>query len=91
MQVQKRKAVLFSIIINILILIPISHSYSSELVPWTTITDTAKMAQDADCGKLALVHLLPITIEALSESLTVIKKIFLKEILVPHDLMILGV
>lgn len=67
------------------------HKQLADYYGHSTITDAARMAQDADCEKLALVHLLPITIEALSESLTVIEKTFSKEILFPHDLMSLEI
>ncbi|MHA2400015.1 MAG: MBL fold metallo-hydrolase [Promethearchaeota archaeon] len=52
----------------------------------STPMDAAEMARDADCQKLALVHLMPVSKEALNESLTSIKQIFTKETVIPNDL-----
>lgn len=51
----------------------------------STPMDAAEMARDADCQRLALVHLMPVSKEALNESLTSIKQIFTKEIAIPND------
>ncbi|MHA1915186.1 MAG: MBL fold metallo-hydrolase [Promethearchaeota archaeon] len=52
-----------------------------------TPIDTAKMARDADCQKLALVHLMPFSEKGLKESLIAAKKVFTREIVIPHDLL----
>ncbi len=58
MRVQKSKTVFFSIILNMLVLIPIHYSYSSELVQWTSITDTATFEATKRFGDQSTVHFL---------------------------------
>jgi len=56
-----------------------------------TPSDAARMARDADCEKLVLVHISPFFAEEIGRSINNIKKIFNKEILTAEDLMTLDI
>jgi len=56
-----------------------------------TASDTAKMAGDADCEKLVLVHIDPRYKEEFHKNIDEMHKIFTKEILVAHDFMTLEI
>lgn len=56
-----------------------------------TPSDAAKMARDANCEKLILVHILPYFAKNITKSKENIKKIFDKEILIADDLLTLEI
>lgn len=57
----------------------------------STPSDAAKMARDAKCQKLVLVHLYPIFAKKVIKSKDNLKEIFNKEIIIPDDLMTLEI
>jgi ribonuclease Z len=53
----------------------------------TTPSDAAKMARDANCQKLVLIHLYPLFAKKVVKSKDNLKEIFNKEIIIPDDLL----
>ena len=53
----------------------------------TTPSDAAKMARDANCQKLVLVHIYPLFAKKVVKSKDNIREIFNKEIIIPDDLL----
>jgi len=58
MRVQKSKTVFFFLFLNFFVLILIHYSYSSGLVQWTSITDTATFEATKRFGDQSTVHFL---------------------------------
>ena len=55
----------------------------------STPSEVAKMARDANCQKLVLVHLYPLFAKKVAKSIDNMKEIFNKEILIADDLLTL--
>lgn len=65
--------------------IQLAHQYGH-----CTPSDVARIAKDADCNKLILVHMSPYFEENIKNSIDSMKKIYNKEILIADDLMTLN-
>lgn len=70
---------------------PDKYSKFADEYGHSTPSDAAKMARDANCQKLVLVHLYPLFAKRVIKSKDNIKKIFNKEILIADDLMTLEI
>ncbi len=71
--------------------IPDNQAKFADKYGHCTPSDAARMARDADCEKLVLVHISPFFAEEIGRSINNIKKIFNKEILTAEDLMTLDI
>ena len=71
--------------------IPDNQAKFADKYGHCTPSDAARMARDADCEKLVLVHISPFFAEEIGRSINNIKKLFNKEILTAEDLMTLDI